>query len=61
MADELASGVLVQPFGMSLESFRYDLVYSSRRSEQAAVRVLRDWILAELGEGSGTVNMAAGK
>jgi LysR family glycine cleavage system transcriptional activator len=61
VADELASGVLIQPFGMSLESFRYDLVYSSRRSGQAAVTVLRDWILSELGERSAVPNMAERK
>lgn len=50
VAEEIASGVLVQPFGMRLESFRYDLVYSTRRSDQPAVTLLKDWIMAELGQ-----------
>ncbi|CAJ97298.1 DNA-binding transcriptional regulator, LysR family [Cupriavidus necator] len=46
VAEELASGVLVQPFGLTLESFRYDLVYSERAAERPATRLLRDWVKA---------------
>ncbi len=46
VAEELASGVLVQPFGLTLESFHYDLVYSERAVERPATRLLRDWVKA---------------
>ena len=49
VAEEIASGVLVQPFGLTFESYRYDLVYSSRMSERPAVTILRDWVMAHLG------------
>jgi LysR family glycine cleavage system transcriptional activator len=42
--EELAAGVLVQPFELSLESFRYDLVYSARASARPATTVLRQWV-----------------
>lgn len=44
VAEELASGALVQPFELALESFRYDLVYSERAVERPATRLLRDWV-----------------
>ena len=47
VAEELASGVLVQPFALSLESYRYDLVYSARAAERPATLLLRDWVRAE--------------
>lgn len=47
VADELASGVLVQPFALSLESYRYDLVYSPRAVERPATMLLRDWVKAQ--------------
>ena len=47
VAEELASGVLVQPFALSLESYRYDLVYSARAAEQPATRLLRNWVKSE--------------
>lgn len=43
VAEELASGVLVQPFDLSLESFRYDLVYSPRAEHRPATLILRAW------------------
>ncbi|USE77905.1 LysR substrate-binding domain-containing protein [Cupriavidus gilardii] len=49
VAEELASGVLVQPFELSLQSFRYDLVYSPRAAERPATRLVRDWVHAEFG------------
>ncbi|KAA0182752.1 LysR family transcriptional regulator [Cupriavidus gilardii] len=50
VAEELASGVLVQPFELSLESFRYDLVYSPRAAERPATRLVREWVRAQFGE-----------
>jgi LysR family glycine cleavage system transcriptional activator len=49
VADELASGVLVQPFELSLESYRYDLVYSPRAAERPATLLLREWVKAQFG------------
>lgn len=49
VADELASGALVQPFGPELEGYRYDFVYPERRVLPAAVPVLRAWVLEALG------------
>ena len=47
VADELASGVLIQPFEDSLESYRYDLVYSPRTADRPATRLLREWVHAQ--------------
>lgn len=47
VADELASGALVQPFDLSLESYRYDLVYSHRVAERPATMLLRNWVKAQ--------------
>ncbi|WP_104668639.1 LysR substrate-binding domain-containing protein [Ensifer adhaerens] len=44
VAEELASGILVQPFDLTLESDRYDLVYSPRMAERPATKVLRAWV-----------------
>lgn len=49
VAEELAAGVLVQPFPLTLESFQYDLVYSKRAAERPATRLLRDWVMQEFG------------
>ncbi|NVB82443.1 MAG: LysR family transcriptional regulator [Kofleriaceae bacterium] len=49
VADELASGALVQPFGPELDGYRYDFVYPERRVLPAAVPVLRAWVLEALG------------
>lgn len=49
VADELASGVLVQPFALSLESYRYDFVYSPRAAERPATMLLRDWVKTQFG------------
>ncbi|WP_354684666.1 LysR substrate-binding domain-containing protein [Cupriavidus necator] len=46
VAEELASGVLVQPFPLALESFRYDLVYSPRAADRPATRLLSEWVKA---------------
>ena len=51
VADELASGLLVQPFELSVESYRYDLVYSPRAASRPATVVLRDWVHREFGAG----------
>jgi LysR family glycine cleavage system transcriptional activator len=47
VAEELASGVLVQPFDLRLESFKYSLVYSARAAERPATRVLRQWVRSQ--------------
>ncbi|AHG18662.1 LysR family transcriptional regulator [Chania multitudinisentens RB-25] len=47
VAEELASGVLIQPFSLTLPSFRYDLVYSERAAERPATQLLRDWLKSE--------------
>ncbi len=49
VAAELASGALVQPFGPSLDGFRYDLVYPTGSDARPAVAVLRSWVMSELG------------
>jgi LysR family glycine cleavage system transcriptional activator len=49
VAEELASGILVQPFELSLEGDRCDLVYSPRMADRPATRVLRDWVMAQFG------------
>jgi LysR family transcriptional regulator, glycine cleavage system transcriptional activator len=51
VAEELESGVLVQPFELSLESFKYSLVYSARAAERPATRVLREWVRSQFGKG----------
>ncbi|MGH8864650.1 MAG: LysR substrate-binding domain-containing protein [Burkholderiales bacterium] len=47
VAEELDSGVLVQPFSLSMESFRYDLVYSARAIDRPATTLLRNWVMSE--------------
>ncbi|QGZ38586.1 LysR family glycine cleavage system transcriptional activator [Pseudoduganella flava] len=46
VADELALGALVQPFGPVLDGHYYQLVYSARQRDRAAVGVLREWVMA---------------
>ncbi|MGF6176783.1 LysR substrate-binding domain-containing protein [Ensifer sp. 4252] len=52
VAEELASGILVQPFALSLESYRYDLVYSPQAAERPATQVLRGWVLQQFKGGN---------
>jgi LysR family glycine cleavage system transcriptional activator len=47
VAAELESGVLVQPFELTLESYRYDLVYSPRAAGRPATMLLREWVTAQ--------------
>ncbi len=42
--EELASGVLVQPFELQLDSFSYYLVYSPRAIDRPATMLLRHWV-----------------
>jgi LysR family glycine cleavage system transcriptional activator len=51
VAEELASGILVQPFELTLESDRYDLVYSPRMAERPATKVLRAWVAEQFRDG----------
>jgi LysR family glycine cleavage system transcriptional activator len=50
VAEELESGVLVQPFELALESFTYSLVYSERAADRPATRVLREWVRSQFAE-----------
>jgi LysR family transcriptional regulator, glycine cleavage system transcriptional activator len=52
VAEELESGLLIQPFELSVQSYRYDLVYSPRAAERPATLVLRDWVQREFGANS---------
>lgn len=49
VADELRAGVLVQPFDLAVDSYRYDLVYSPRAADRPATRVLREWVRGQFG------------
>ena len=49
IADELASGALVQPFGPVLPGYRCFLVYPEPAAESEKVVVVRSWIRRELG------------
>lgn len=51
VADELASGVLVQPFGPIMEGLKFSFVYPEGAENRPAVAVLKDWVLAEFAEG----------
>jgi LysR family glycine cleavage system transcriptional activator len=53
VASELASGVLVQPFGPVLEGQRYDFVYPAGTGKREPVAVLRDWVMTQLSPRSG--------
>lgn len=50
VAEELASGMLVQPFELTLESYKYSLVYSKRAAERPGTRVLREWVRSQFGQ-----------
>lgn len=47
VADDLAAGALVQPFGPSLAGRRYHLVHPAA-ADRAAVAAVRDWLVAGL-------------
>ncbi|GLK79315.1 LysR substrate-binding domain-containing protein [Methylopila turkensis] len=51
VADELASGVLAQPFGPELGGFSYDFVCPQGAEDRPAVAALRRWIEAEVAPG----------
>lgn len=44
VADELASGRLVQPFGPALNTGAFYLVYPQGRSEDPSIRAVCDWV-----------------
>jgi LysR family transcriptional regulator, glycine cleavage system transcriptional activator len=48
VADELAAGTLVVPFGPELRGHSYYLVHSNARALSEPARAVRSWILAEL-------------
>lgn len=45
---ELASGVLTQPFGPTLDGWRFDFVHPRGAENRPAVRALRTWIEEEI-------------
>lgn len=45
IADELAEGRLVQPFGPVLEGKPFYLVYPEHRRDDPTLRAIRDWVL----------------
>lgn len=49
VAAELASGVLVQPFGPVIEGWRYDFVHPKGAEDRPAVAALARWIGEEFG------------
>ncbi|HVL75626.1 MAG TPA: LysR substrate-binding domain-containing protein [Noviherbaspirillum sp.] len=49
VADEIASGLLVQPFDVAIGNYRYDLVYSPRAAARPATVVLVDWVRRAFG------------
>src|SRR5262245_21211291 len=48
VADELASGALVQPFGPVLPGYRCFLVYPEAATESARIAAVRSWLRSEL-------------
>ncbi|MDX1757056.1 MAG: LysR substrate-binding domain-containing protein [Marinobacter sp.] len=46
IADELAGGRLVQPFGPELEGKPFYLVYPESRRQDPAILAIRDWVMA---------------
>jgi LysR family glycine cleavage system transcriptional activator len=49
IADEIARGTLIQPFGPTLEGYTYSLVYPRAAADSAAIDALRAWIRSWLG------------
>jgi LysR family glycine cleavage system transcriptional activator len=45
VADELASGALVQPFDTTLEGGRYFLVYPQQLAGSEKIDPIRSWIM----------------
>lgn len=45
IADELARGRLVQPFGPAIEGRPFQLAYPEARRDEPAIRAVRDWVL----------------
>ncbi|MFD1331771.1 LysR substrate-binding domain-containing protein [Methylopila musalis] len=52
VASELASGLLVQPFGPELRGFAYEFVCPEGAEDRPAVAALRRWIEAEVAPGA---------
>lgn len=48
VADDLAAGTLVQPFGPELEGAPWRLVRAIGRQDDEAVTAVRDWVVAEM-------------
>ncbi|MCH8542952.1 MAG: LysR family transcriptional regulator [Alcanivorax sp.] len=45
VADELASGRLVQPFGPGVPGDAFYLVYPERRADDASIQAIREWVM----------------
>lgn len=50
VAEELASGALVQPFGPVMEGLQFSFVYPEGAESRPAVAVLKNWVLTEFAE-----------
>jgi LysR family glycine cleavage system transcriptional activator len=48
VSDEIERGTLVQPFGPTLDGYRYWLVYPEGRADSQATGALRKWIRLEM-------------
>ena len=53
VADELARGTLIRPFGPALDGFQYDFVFLPDAAESDRISALRSWIQKELGPHQG--------
>ena len=48
VADDIAAGHLVQPFGLALPApHAYYIVYAEERSEEPKIAAFRDWVIEE--------------
>jgi LysR family glycine cleavage system transcriptional activator len=48
VADELARGTLIQPFGPMIQGYQYSLVYVPEAAQSERIKALRAWIYKEL-------------
>jgi LysR family glycine cleavage system transcriptional activator len=48
VADELARGTLIQPFGPMIEGYQYSLVYRPEAAQSERLQALRTWVYKEI-------------
>ncbi len=48
VADELARGTLIRPFGPMMQGYQYSLVYAPEVAQSERIKALRTWIYKEL-------------